>query len=117
MVIMVGPQEAVKPTHAMLNLINSPSRNILTMKTRGIWASGITQIVVPDQDLDFTKTLRAALSKDPDVILIGEIGMKKRQIAVKAALTGHLVLTTLRRDMTVIQRLKTSVFRTCFLKH
>ena len=95
----------------MLNLINSPSRNILTIENPVEYElPGITQISIdPDQDLDFSKTLRAALRQDPDVILIGEIRDEETaEIAVKAALTGHLVLTTLhsRDALTVIQRLK-----------
>ena len=59
----------------MLNLINSPSRKILTIENPVEYElPGITQISIdPDQDLDFSKTLRAALRQDPDVILIGEI--------------------------------------------
>ena len=113
MVIMVGPTGSGKTTtlYAMLNLINSPSRNILTIENPVEYElSGITQISIdPDQDLDFSKTLRAALRQDPDVILIGEIRDEETaEIAVKAALTGHLVLTTLhsRDALTVIQRLK-----------
>ena len=93
----------------MLNLINSPSRKILTIENPVEYELlGITQISIdPDQDLDFSKTLRAALRQDPDVILIGEIRDEETaEIAVKAALTGHLVLTTLhcRDAFTVIQR-------------
>ena len=113
MVIMVGPTGSGKTTtlYAMLNLINSPSRNILTIENPVEYElPGITQISIdPDQDLDFSKTLRAALRQDPDVILIGEIRDEETaEIAVKAALTGHLVLTTLhsRDALTVIQRLK-----------
>ena len=95
----------------MLNLINSPSRNILTIENPVEYElPGITQVSIdPDQDLDFSKTLRAALRQDPDVILIGEIRDEETaEIALKAALTGHLVLTTLhsRDALTVIQRLK-----------
>ena len=113
MVIMVGPTGSVKTTtlYAMLNLINSTSRNILTIKNSVEYEHpGITQISIdPNQDLDFSKTLRTALRQDPDVILIGEIRDEETaEIAVKAALTGHLVLTTLhsRDALTVIQRLK-----------
>jgi Type II secretory pathway, ATPase PulE/Tfp pilus assembly pathway, ATPase PilB len=99
----------------MLNLINSPSRNILTIENPLEYKlPGITQISIdPDQDLGFSKTLRAALRKDPDVLLIGEIRDEETtEIAVIAALTGHLVLTTLhsRDALTVIQRLKPRYF-------
>ena len=113
MVIMVGPTGSGKTTtlYAMLNLINSPSRNILTIENPVEYElPGITQISIdPDQDLDFSKTLRAALRQDPDVILIGEIRDEETaEIAVKAELTGYFVLTTLhsRDALTVIQRLK-----------
>ena len=70
MVIMVGATGSGKTTtlYAMLNLINSPSRNILTIENPVEYElPGITQISIdPDQDLDFSKTLRAALRQDPD---------------------------------------------------
>ncbi len=79
---MVGPIGSGKTTtlYAMLNLINSRSRNILTIENQVEYElPGITQISIgPDQDLDFSKTLRAALRQDPDVILIGEIRDEKR---------------------------------------
>ena len=65
--------------------------------------------LIPIRISTFPKTLRAALRQDPDLILIGEIKDEETaEIAVKAALTGHLVLTTLhsRDALTVIQRLK-----------
>jgi len=113
MVIMVGPTGSGKTTtlYAMLNLINSPSRNILAIENPVEYElPGITQISIDaEQHLSFANTLRAGLRQDPDVILIGEIRDEETaEIAVKAALTGHLVLTTLhsRNALTVIQRLK-----------
>ena len=100
MVIMVGPTGSGKTTtlYAMLNLINSPSRNILTIENPVEYElPGITQISIdPDQDLDFSKTLRAALRQDPDVILIGETrDPETAESSMDAAETGHLVFTTL----------------------
>ena len=70
---------------------------------------GITQVSVkPEQGLGFADSLRAALRQDPDVLLIGEIRDEETAgIAVKAALTGHLVLSTLHSSdaVTAIQRL------------
>jgi type II secretory ATPase GspE/PulE/Tfp pilus assembly ATPase PilB-like protein len=59
--------------------------------------SGITQIQVHDKiDMTFSRTLRALLRQDPDVILLGEIrDMETASVAIQAAMTGHLVLSTL----------------------
>ena len=58
---------------------------------------GITQIQVHDQiDMTFSRALRALLRQDPDVVLVGEIrDMETASVAIQAAMTGHLVLSTL----------------------
>jgi type II secretory ATPase GspE/PulE/Tfp pilus assembly ATPase PilB-like protein len=112
LILMVGPTGSGKTTtlYAILNALNSQEKNILTIENPVEYhIEGITQVSVkPEQGLGFAETLRAALRQDPDVILIGEIRDEETaSIAVKAALTGHLVLSTLHSNdaVTAIQRL------------
>mgnify|MGYP000507078801 CR=1 FL=1 len=96
--------------YAILNALNSQEKNILTIENPVEYnIEGITQVSVnPEQGLGFAETLRAALRQDPDVLLIGEIRDEETaSIAVKAALTGHLVLSTLHSSdaVTSIHRL------------
>ena len=78
----------------MLNLINSPSRNILTIENPVEYElPGITQISIdPDQDLDFSKTLRESMRQDPDVILIGET--RDEETAVSSSLVSPIRITS-----------------------
>jgi type IV pilus assembly protein PilB len=112
LILMVGPTGSGKTTtlYAILNALNSQEKNILTIENPVEYhIEGITQVSVkPEQGLGFADTLRAALRQDPDVLLIGEIRDEETaNIAVKAALTGHLVLSTLHSSdaVTAIQRL------------
>ena len=112
LILMVGPTGSGKTTtlYAILNALNSQEKNILTIENPVEYhIEGITQVSVkPEQGLGFAETLRAALRQDPDVLLIGEIRDEETaSIAVKAALTGHLVLSTLHSSdaVTAIQRL------------
>ncbi len=98
-VIVTGPTGSGKSTtlYSALNYLRDPSKNITTVEDPVEYRlSGINQIQVkPDIDLDFGKCLRAILRQDPDIILIGEIRDKETvEIAIKASLTGHLVLST-----------------------
>jgi len=98
-VIVTGPTGSGKSTtlYSALNYIRDPAKNITTVEDPVEYRlSGINQIQVkPDIDLDFAKCLRAILRQDPDIILIGEIRDKETvEIAIKASLTGHLVLST-----------------------
>jgi type II secretory ATPase GspE/PulE/Tfp pilus assembly ATPase PilB-like protein len=111
-VLVVGPTGSGKTTtlYAMLNEMNSREKNILTIEDPVEYhIEGINQVTVqPAQDLTFSNALRASLRQDPDVILIGEIRDEETaEIAIKAALTGHLVLSTLHSvdAVTTIQRL------------
>ena len=82
----------------MLSLINKEGINILTAEDPVEYAlEGIGQVQVRDDiGFGFASALRAFLRQDPEVILIGEIRDKDTvEIAVKAALTGHLVFSTL----------------------
>ncbi len=112
LILIVGPTGSGKTTtlYAVLNALNSQEKNILTIENPVEYhIEGITQVSVkPEQGLGFADTLRAALRQDPDVLLIGEIRDEETaNIAVKAALTGHLVLSTLHSSdsVTAIQRL------------
>lgn len=98
-VIVTGPTGSGKSTtlYAALNHLKDPTRNIVTVEDPVEYRlNGINQIQVrPDIDLDFARCLRAILRQDPDIILIGEIRDKETvEIAMKASLTGHLVLST-----------------------
>jgi len=99
-VLVTGPTGSGKTTtlYAALREINSPERKILTVEDPIEYQlEGINQIQVNTKiDLTFARALRAFLRQDPDVILIGE--MRDREtanIAIQAALTGHMVLSTL----------------------
>ncbi|MBS1254590.1 MAG: putative type II secretion system protein HxcR [Deltaproteobacteria bacterium] len=112
LILMVGPTGSGKTTtlYAILNALNSQEKNIITIENPVEYhIEGITQVSVkPEQGLGFADSLRAALRQDPDVLLIGEIRDEETAgIAVKAALTGHLVLSTLHSSdaVTAIQRL------------
>jgi type IV pilus assembly protein PilB len=100
MVIVSGPTGCGKSTtlHAAINEIKSPEDNIVTVEDPVEYQiDGISQVASNDQiGLTFASALRHILRQDPDKILIGEIRDKETaDIAVKFALTGHLVFTTL----------------------
>jgi len=99
-VLVTGPTGSGKTTtlYGAVSQINSPDRNILTIEDPIEYQlKGIGQMQVnPKIDLTFASGLRSILRQDPDVILVGEIrdGVTA-EIAVQAALTGHLVFSTL----------------------
>jgi type II secretory ATPase GspE/PulE/Tfp pilus assembly ATPase PilB-like protein len=98
-IVVTGPTGSGKSTtlYAALNYLKSPAVNITTVEDPVEYRlAGINQIQVkPEIGLDFARCLRAILRQDPDIILIGEIRDKETvEIAIKAALTGHLVLST-----------------------
>ncbi len=100
MVLVTGPTGSGKSTtlYSGLNRINRPELNILTAEDPVEYQMrGIGQVQVKDEiGLDFATVLRSFLRQDPDVVLVGEIRDKETvDIAIKAALTGHLVLSTL----------------------
>jgi MSHA biogenesis protein MshE len=100
LVIVTGPTGAGKTTtlYAVLAMLNTPDQKIVTIEDPVEYKiPGIEQIQVdPGRGFDFADALRAVLRQDPDVILVGEIRDKETaEIAINAALTGHLVLTTL----------------------
>ena len=100
MVLVTGPTGSGKTVslYTGLNMLNSPDRNISTCEDPvEINVFGINQVNVnPKAGLDFSVALRAFLRQDPDIIMVGEIrDLETAEIAVKAAQTGHLVLSTL----------------------
>ena len=100
MVLVTGPTGSGKSTtlYAALNLVRKPAVNIITVEDPVEYAvPGINQVQVNSKaGLTFASSLRSILRQDPDVIMIGEIRDKETaEIAVKAAQTGHLVLSTL----------------------
>ena len=99
-VLVTGPTGSGKTTtlYACLNEINSPDRKIITLEDPLEYEmQGITQIQVnPKVELTFAAGLRSILRHDPDIIMVGEIrDLETAEIAIRTALTGHLVFSTL----------------------
>lgn len=99
-VVVTGPTGSGKTTtlYAALNTLNSPDTKILTAEDPVEYdIDGLVQVQVRTEvGLTFARALRSFLRQDPDVILVGEIrDLETAQIAVQAALTGHLVFSTL----------------------
>jgi len=100
MVLVTGPTGSGKTVslYTGLNILNSVDRNISTCEDPvEINVHGINQVNVNNKaGLDFSLALRAFLRQDPDIIMVGEIrDLETAEISVKAAQTGHLVLSTL----------------------
>jgi len=98
--LVTGPTGSGKTTtlYGVLQYINTPEKNILTVEDPVEYIlDGIGQIQVnPKIQLDFARALRSFLRQDPDVIMVGEIRDEETaRIAIQAALTGHLVFSTL----------------------
>jgi type IV pilus assembly protein PilB len=99
-ILVTGPTGSGKSTtlYATLNILNEAHRNIITVEDPVEYRlAGINQVQVhPRAGLTFASALRSILRADPDVILVGEIRDRETAvIAIEAALTGHLVLSTL----------------------
>jgi len=100
MILVTGPTGSGKTVslYTGLNILNTMERNISTVEDPAeIVVPGINQVNVnPKVGLTFAEALRAFLRQDPDVIMVGEIrDLETAEIAIKAAQTGHLVLSTL----------------------
>jgi general secretion pathway protein E len=100
MILIVGPTGSGKTTtlYCIMNILNADFRKIITIEDPVEYQlEGLTQIHVRAQiGLSFANGLRAIVRQDPDVILVGEIRDRETaEIAIHAALTGHLVLSTL----------------------
>lgn len=100
MILVTGPTGSGKTVslYTGLNILNTVDRNISTAEDPAeINMPGVNQVNVnPKAGLDFASALRAFLRQDPDVIMVGEIrDLETANIAIKAAQTGHMVLSTL----------------------
>jgi type IV pilus assembly protein PilB len=100
MILLTGPTGSGKSTtlHTAIKAIKSPRQNIVTVEDPVEYRQpGIQQVQVKSEiGFDFSRSLRSILRQDPDIIMVGEIrDAETAQIAVRAALTGHLVLSTL----------------------
>jgi type IV pilus assembly protein PilB len=100
MVLVTGPTGSGKTVslYTAVNILNEPEVNISTAEDPvEINLPGVNQVNVDEKTgMDFPKALKAFLRQDPDIILVGEIrDLETASIAVKAAQTGHLVLSTL----------------------
>ncbi len=99
-ILVTGPTGCGKTTtlYASLDKINTPEKNIITIEDPVEYKlRGIRQIQVnPKVDLTFANGLRSILRQDPNVVMVGEIrDLETAEIAIQAALTGHLVFSTL----------------------
>lgn len=99
-ILISGPTGSGKTTtlYATLKLLNDEKTNILTIEDPIEYTlEGINQVQLKESiGLDFANTLRTFLRQDPDVIMVGEIrDVKTANMAIRAALTGHLVLSTI----------------------
>jgi type IV pilus assembly protein PilB len=100
LVLVTGPTGSGKTQslYACLNLLNTPEVNIATVEDPcEIQLAGINQVNVQDKPgLTFAVALRAFLRQDPDILMVGEVrDLETANIAIQAAQTGHLVLSTL----------------------
>ena len=100
MILVTGPTGSGKTTtlYSVLSELNSPEYNIVTVEDPVEYQlAGINQVAVKSEiGLGFSEALRSILRQDPDIVMIGEIrDNETADIAVKAALTGHQVLSTL----------------------
>ncbi|MEM9169862.1 MAG: type II secretion system ATPase GspE [Pseudomonadota bacterium] len=105
-ILVTGPTGSGKTTtlYAGLSLLNEPSRNILTVEDPVEYAiDGVGQTQInPKVGMTFATGLRAILRQDPDVVMVGEIrDGETAEIAIQAALTGHLVLSTVHTNSAV----------------
>jgi len=112
LVLITGPTGSGKTStlFSALRAINSPERNIITLEDPvEIQLPGLTQVQVNEKTgLTFARGLRSILRQDPDVVLVGEIrDTETAELAMRASLTGHLVLATLHTNdaMSAITRL------------
>jgi len=100
MILLTGPTGSGKSTtlYSIVNKLNTPERNIVTIEDPVEYdVEGITQVQVkPEIGLNFASGLKSVLRQSPDVVMVGEIrDFETADIAIKASLTGQIVLSTL----------------------
>jgi type IV pilus assembly protein PilB len=100
LVLITGPTGSGKTNtlYAGIQQVSTPDRNIVTLEDPvEVQVAGITQVQVHERSgLTFARGLRSVLRQDPDIVLVGEVrDQETADLALKASLTGHLVLTTL----------------------
>lgn len=112
LILITGPTGSGKSTtlYALLQLLNNPDTNIISLEDPvEYYIDGVNQSQVhPEIGYDFASGLRQILRQDPDVIMVGEIrDVETAQLTIHAALTGHIVLSTLHTNnaVSVIPRL------------
>ncbi|MDB5336890.1 MAG: type secretory pathway, ATPase PulE/Tfp pilus assembly pathway, ATPase PilB [Planctomycetaceae bacterium] len=113
LMLVTGPTGSGKSTtlYACLNLLNEPDTNICTVEDPVEYKfKGMNQVQVKSQvGLTFASALRAFLRQDPDIIMVGEVrDQETAQICLKAALTGHFVLSTIHTNdaLSAVSRLQ-----------
>ncbi|MCW2680374.1 MAG: type secretion system protein [Frankiales bacterium] len=100
LVLITGPTGSGKTNtlYAGIQQVSTPDRNIVTLEDPvEVQVAGITQVQVHERSgMTFARGLRSVLRQDPDIVLVGEVrDQETAELALKASLTGHLVLTTL----------------------
>lgn len=105
-ILLTGPTGSGKTTtlYAAINHLRGPDVKILTVEDPvEVILEGVNQVQVrPEINLDYAATLKAFLRQDPDILMIGEIrDQETAEIAMRAALTGHLVLSTLHTNSAI----------------
>ena len=106
LVLITGPTGSGKTNtlYSAISQINAPDKNIVTLEDPiEVQLPGITQVQVSEKTgMTFSRGLRSILRQDPDIILVGEVrDTETAELALKASLTGHLVLTTLHTNSAV----------------
>ena len=111
MVLVTGPTGSGKTTtlYAALNELNSPEKKVITVEDPVEYRlPGLNQVQVHEKiDLSFSRVLRTVLRQDPDIVLIGEMrDQETAEIGMRAAMTGHLVLSTLHTNDAVSTQIR-----------
>ncbi len=111
MVLVTGPTGSGKTTtlYSALSELNSPEKKIITIEDPvEYYLSRVNQVQVNNKiGLDFAKVLRSVLRQDPDIVLVGEMrDQETAEIGLRAAMTGHLVLSTLHTNDSISSALR-----------
>jgi MSHA biogenesis protein MshE len=111
MILVTGPTGSGKTTtlYSALSELNSPEKKIITIEDPvEYYLSRVNQVQVnPKIGLDFARVLRSVLRQDPDIVLVGEMrDQETAEIGLRAAMTGHLVLSTLHTNDSISSALR-----------